>query len=217
VPRCSSRPGAAPGLLPNPFPTNERGDEFHAAYEQRGRIFVRTATGDELTVADGLRHAKHAQFASDFNDALTVVWQTRRKPFIATGDAGSGFTSRRSWRAVATSVTSSCSRTPTKPPSLGNATDGSTLAGVSSRMRARNEEGRGSAPKADARGGTSTASGVKNGTVSWAANGRVERWRFSPGGYAPCLVALGDAHVWDSNSEETLRTRWTATSTSTTR
>ncbi|HEX5617810.1 MAG TPA: hypothetical protein VFX51_05295 [Solirubrobacteraceae bacterium] len=48
--------------------------------------------------------------------------------------------------------------------------------------------------------------GVQSGTVSWAANGRVERWRFSPGGHARCVVALGDAHVRDSNGEDTAYT-----------
>ena len=44
--------------------------------------------------------------------------------------------------------------------------------------------------------------GVQGGTVSWAANGTVRRLRFDGG--ATCLVARADdAHVWDSNNENT--------------
>jgi hypothetical protein len=234
-------PGAAPGLLPEPFLTNERGDKFHAAYQQRGRIFVRTAAGDELTVADGLRRPKHAQFASDFDEALTVVWQTGRKAFIATGDADGGFTEPQvlaSGRGIRHLKLQSyiketavawerngriyarwrfASDSPFRKPEqigIGRTTKidigyydamGIGWTAADRAVLVTKKAGAALRKRTLARGDINGI-GVQNGTVSWAANGRVERWRFSPGRHTRCLVALGDAHVWDSNGEDTAYT-----------
>jgi len=234
-------PGAAPGLLPEPFPTNERGDEFHAAYLQRGRIFVRTDVGDELTVADGLRRPRHAQFASDFNDALTVVWQTRRKAFIATGDADGAFSEPQvlargrgirhlklqssvdetvvawehkgriyaRWRFTSDEPFS-------EPERIGSGRTTKIDIGfndamaigwtTADRVELVTKTARGTLQKQTLAQGHINGIGVQASTVSWAANGRVERWRFSPPAQTRCLVARGDAHVWDSNNEDTAYT-----------
>jgi hypothetical protein len=233
--------GAAPGLLPEPFPVDEAGDDVHAAYLREGRIEVHTASGDVLTVAKRLKRPRDVQFGSDFNDGMTVVWREGRKAFIATGDPG-GFAKPRilargggirhldlrpytgetavawerkgriyaRWRfdsGAPFSATKRLGRGRTTKIDVGFG-DGELGIGWTTADRGvlvTKEEGK-PLEKRTLAEGQPNGIGVQNGTVSWSANGRVERLRFSGTDRPICLVANGDGHVWDSNGEDTAYT-----------
>ena len=232
--------GAAPGLLPEPFPIDEAGKQVNAAYLIDGRIDVHTAAGDVVTAVEGLEHPRHVQFMSDFDQRFTIVWQEGRKAFIVSGDPD-GFGARRvlargggirhldlqayveetvvawerkgriyaRWRLAGNGPFS-----PTKRIGTGRTRKidigfyDALGIGWTTRNRAvlvTKQDGKPLHKRTLAKGDVNGI-GVQNGTVSWAANGKVQRLRFSPTGHETCLVALGDAHVHDSNGEDTAYT-----------